>query len=136
MLKDYLIIARNEDWTIYSLFYVPLKKTYTQGELTFHGPIQTFIVRDGNMFACFAEGDAYCEVEVSKIKAPLPETTPQDEHHIDVISRERAIVFAKWTCESLLTCHGNMWYPYQDEDNPITGEQLYEEFLKSETENK
>lgn len=44
---------------------------------------------------------------------------------------EIAIGFAKWTCDGLWTCSGNMWYEYRNEDNPITAEQLLLIYLKT-----
>jgi hypothetical protein len=107
------------------------------GEDTFHGPIKLFYVKvSGEMMVVFEEGDAICEIEINQIKDPLPAQDPCDESHIDVWARTQAIAFAKWTCEGLWSCYGDDWYPYRNEDNPITGEQLYDEFLKSQTENK
>lgn len=50
-----------------------------------------------------------------------------DEH-----SRQQATAFAEWTCVNLWSTHGGVWYPYQNEDNPITSEQLYDLFIQSE----
>ena len=48
---------------------------------------------------------------------------------IDQEKRKEAIAFSVWNCENLWSTHGGLWYPYQDEDNPITGEQLYNLYL-------
>lgn len=36
-----------------------------------------------------------------------------------------ALAFSAWTCENLWSHHNGNWYPYQDDDNPISGDELW-----------
>lgn len=41
------------------------------GKQTFHGPIKRLYVdSDEKMWACFEDGDAFCEIELTQIKRP------------------------------------------------------------------
>lgn len=133
MAKEWEVIEKNE-WNYLSVERYSDRKIWKVGELTFHGPIKRFwVTEDRKMMACFEEGDALCDIDINDIKEPLQD--PCDESHTDVWARTQAIAFAKWTCERLWSTHDEMWYPYQDEDNPITGDALYDLYIK-ETENK
>jgi hypothetical protein len=49
-------------------------------------------------------------------------------------AKQQAIEFSAWNCKDLWSTYNGMWYPYQDEDNPITGEELYNLWLQSKTQ--
>jgi hypothetical protein len=51
---------------------------------------------------------------------------------MDEYAKQQAINFAKWTAENLWTVYGDNWYPYQDEDNPILANKLYDQFIDSQ----
>lgn len=51
------------------------------------------------------------------------------EQAMDEYAKEVGIDFSRWCCEGLWTSSGGMWYPYRDEDNAITGEQLFELYI-------
>lgn len=41
-----------------------------------------------------------------------------------------AISFAEFTAQNLWTVHNGRWFEYRNEDNPISGEQLYNLFVQ------
>lgn len=49
--------------------------------------------------------------------------------YADQEKRSTAISFAEWSCKNLWSTHGGLWYSYHDEDNPITGDQLYDLYI-------
>lgn len=51
---------------------------------------------------------------------------------MDEYAKQQAIDFAKWTAVNLWSVHGANWYPYQDEDNPISADELYNQFIESQ----
>lgn len=58
-------------------------------------------------------------------------TVDDFKNAIDQEKRKEAIAFAEWSCKNLWTTNGGMWYPYRDDDNPITGDELYDLFIQS-----
>lgn len=136
MAKKWIITAAKDNKYIVQVMRLSDGKRFSLGENTFHGLIKKFWVsKDLKMMASFEEGDATCDVNINDIKEHILDQDPCDESHTDVWARTQAIAFARWTCEGLWSCYGDDWYEYRNEDNPITGEALYNLFIK-ETENK
>lgn len=52
---------------------------------------------------------------------------------MDLYAQQESIAFAEWTAINLWTTYKGKWFEYRNEDNPITGEQLYTPY-KSKTE--
>jgi 5,10-methenyltetrahydromethanopterin hydrogenase len=50
---------------------------------------------------------------------------------VEEYAKQQAKEFAKWTAINLWSVHGDNWYPYMDEDNPISDSELYELFIES-----
>lgn len=38
---------------------------------------------------------------------------------------QKRIDFAKWTARNLWSNHRDLWYQYNNEDNPVTSEELH-----------
>lgn len=53
-------------------------------------------------------------------------------HSMDEFAKQQAKDFAKWTAVNLWSVHGDNWYPYLDEDNPISADELYNQFIESQ----
>lgn len=53
---------------------------------------------------------------------------------MDEFAKQQAVAFAKWTAENLWTVFDDNWYPYQDEDNPVSAAHLYSQFIEQQTE--
>lgn len=53
------------------------------------------------------------------------------ERSMEEYARQEAIDFSSWNCKNLWSTYGDMWIPYQDEDNPISGEELYNLYFES-----
>jgi hypothetical protein len=53
---------------------------------------------------------------------------------MDEFSKSQAIAFAAYTAENLWAVYSKtgMWYQHMNEDNPITGEQLYNQFIEQQ----
>ena len=47
--------------------------------------------------------------------------------------KKQAIAFAEWTAQGLWSTYRGQWYQYRNEDNPISGDQLYDIFLKQQS---
>lgn len=52
----------------------------------------------------------------------------------DEYAKQQAIAFAAYTAENLWAVYSKtgMWYQHMNEDNPITGEQLYNQFIEQQ----
>lgn len=72
-------------------------------------------------------------VNPDKVYAQNPSIIEAAHTSMDVFAKQQAIDFAKWTAENLWTVYGDQWYPYRDEDNPISADQLYAQFIKSQS---
>lgn len=53
---------------------------------------------------------------------------------MDEYAKQQAMEFAKWTAINLWSVHGDNWYPYQNEDNPVSADELYNLFIESQNE--
>lgn len=53
---------------------------------------------------------------------------------MDEYAKQQAIAFAAYTAENLWAVYSKtgMWYQHMNEDNPITGEQLYNQFIEQQ----
>lgn len=69
----------------------------------------------------------------------VPFTENSGNHDFDLLhdvmdeyAKQQAKEFAKWTAINLWSVHGDNWYPYMDEDNPISASDLYELFIENQ----
>lgn len=64
----------------------------------------------------------------------LEQNDKQAYLHRMAFAKEQAIAFAAYTAENLWTVYSRtgMWYQHMNEDNPITGEQLYNQFIEQQ----
>lgn len=77
-----------------------------------------------------AWGDAHHWFIEDKVKLAQDILEATDKLMSENIMKQ-ALAFSEWNCKELWSTHGSLWYPYQDEDNPITGEELYKLWLNT-----
>lgn len=51
---------------------------------------------------------------------------PQMETWLKEYAKEKGLAFSEWNCKELWSVSDGRWFPYMDEDNPISGDQLWE----------
>lgn len=74
--------------------------------------------------------EIYKSREMADPSCALCEHGGEIELIMDEWAIKQALAFSEWNCKGLWSTHGGLWYPYQDEDNPISGEELYDLWLK------